>query len=170
MVTCPFLATAAGRHILHRGGTPRQHTKCSQRAANLQGAMLVPEPKQHPCCHPDAQPLPAALLRGKTGCPHPHLAAASPAYHQGHCRATAGDGCPDLSPYLAGTLAAEARMLAEQQVRLLHALPNRALAGSGAAPRRKQAHVRGNRCSTQSFSNAGRNLGTERKSGMCCFK
>lgn len=87
MVTCPFLATAAGWHILFHSNTPSRHIKCNQRAAKLRGAMLVLEPKQYPCSHPAACPLPAALLQGNPGCPHLHLAAAPPAYHQGHRRA-----------------------------------------------------------------------------------
>lgn len=147
--------------LTHKMQSTSSKTSGSDAGARAQAASLLP-----PCCLSPSCVSPAGKTRLSPPAPRSCISRLSPGPSLGQ----AGDGCPHLSPYLAGTLAVEVRRLAEQQVRLLHALPNRALAGSGAAPRRKQAHVRGNRCSTQSFSNAGRNLVTERKLGLCCFK
>lgn len=145
----------------HKMQPTSSKTSGSDAGARAQAASLLP-----PCCLSPSCGSPAGKSRLSPPAPRSCTSRLSPGPSPGQ----AGDDCPHLSPYLAGTLAAEAGRLAEQQVRLLHALPNRALAGGGAAPRRKQAHVRGNHCSTQSFSNAGRNLVTERKSEMRCFK
>lgn len=145
----------------HKMQPTSSKTSGSDAGARAQAASLLP-----PCCLSPSCGSPAGKSRLSPPAPCSCISHLSPGPSPGQ----AGDDCPHLSPYLAGTLAAEAGRLAEQQVRLLHALPNRALAGGGAAPRRKQAHVRGNHCSTQSFSNAGRNLVTERKSEMRCFK